>query len=124
MTTVHANSARDALSRLEVMIAMSGFDIPLRALRTQIASAVQIVIQSKRLSGGRRKVVSVSEITGMEGEHVQMHDLFVYEQTGVGADGNAVGHFIGTGIRPKCAERIENRGLRLAPEMFERQILE
>jgi pilus assembly protein CpaF len=124
MTTVHANSARDALSRLEVMIAMAGFDIPLRALRTQITSAVQLVIQSRRLSGGRRKVVGVSEITGMEGEHVQMHDLFVYEQTGVAPDGSATGHFIGTGIRPKCAERIEHRGMRLAPEMFERQMWE
>lgn len=124
MTTVHANSARDALSRLEVMIAMAGFEIPLRALRTQVASAIQLVVQSKRLSGGRRKIVSVSEITGMEGEHVQMHDLFVYEQTGVAVDGNASGHFICTGIRPKCAERIEHRGMRLASEIFERQILD
>jgi pilus assembly protein CpaF len=124
MTTVHANSARDALSRLEVMISMAGFDIPLRALRTQIASAIQIVIQSRRMAGGRRKVVSVSEITGMEGEFVQMHDLFLFEQTGVGTDGHATGHFIGTGIRPKCAERIEHRGIRLDPETFARQVLE
>jgi pilus assembly protein CpaF len=124
MTTVHANSARDALSRLEVMIAMAGFDIPLRALRSQIASALQLVVQSRRLGGGRRKIVTVSEITGMEGEHIQMHDLFVYEQTGIAADGNAVGHFICTGIRPKVAERIEHRGMRLPPDMFERQLIE
>ncbi len=124
MTTIHANSTRDALARLEVMIAMAGYDIPMRALRQQVASAIQIIIQAKRLSGGKRKIVSVSEITGMEGEHVQMHDLFVYEQTGVGVDGNASGNFIATGIRPKCAERIEHRGVRIGPDMFARRIIE
>ena len=124
MTTIHANSARDALARLEVMIAMAGFEIPLRALRQQIASAIQLVVQAKRLTGGRRKIVSVSEITGMEGEQIQMHDVFVFEQTGVGADGHATGHFIATGIRPRCGERIENRGIKLPPELFVRRITE
>jgi len=124
MTTIHANTARDALGRLEVMIAMAGFEIPMRALRTQAASAIQLVIQARRLPGGRRKVVSVSEITGMEGEQIQMHDLFLYEQTGVGDDGHALGQFIATGIRPRCAERIEHRGIKLVAELFARRIIE
>src|SRR4028119_2258423 len=87
MTTIHANNTRDALGRLEVMIAMAGYDIPMKALRTQIASAIQVVVQARRLPGGRRKVTSVSEITGMEGEQITMHDLFTYEQSGVDTDG-------------------------------------
>jgi pilus assembly protein CpaF len=118
MTTVHANTTRDALARLEVMVAMAGYDIPIRALRQQIASAIQLVIQAARLPGGRRKIVRVSEITGMEGEQIQIHDLFAYEQRGVGDDGHAIGSFLTTGIRPRCADRIERRGLRLAPELF------
>jgi pilus assembly protein CpaF len=124
MTTVHANTTRDALARLEVMIAMAGYDIPMRALRHQISSALQIVIQAKRLSGGKRRVTSVTEITGMEGENIQTHDLFVYEQTGVDANGAAVGQFTVTGIRPRCVERIENRGIPLAPDLFQRRKIE
>jgi pilus assembly protein CpaF len=123
MTTIHANTARDALSRLEVTVSMSGFEIPMRALRQQIASALQIVIQTSRLKGGRRRVVNVSEITGMEGEQIQMHDLFNYEQTGVDANGNAVGHFMSTGIRPRCHERIEHHGMRLPPELFMNRVI-
>ena len=93
MTTVHANNARDAIGRLEVMIAMAGYDIPPKALRTQIASAINIVVQARRLTGGKRKVVSVSEITGMEGELLQMHDLFTFEQRGVDENGAAFGFF-------------------------------
>jgi pilus assembly protein CpaF len=121
MTTIHANSTRDALGRLEVMIAMAGYDIPMRALRSQIASAISVIVQARRLTGGRRKVVSVSEITGMEGEQIQMHDLFTYEQTGVDADGHATGRFNATGIRPRCADRIENRGIRLPSDLFLRR---
>ncbi len=113
MTTVHANNPREAMGRLEVMIAMSGYDIPTRALRAQISSAIQIVIQARRITGGRRKVTAVSEITGMEGESMQMHDLFVFEQTGVDAEGHGTGRFICTGIRAKAAERIETRGTKL-----------
>jgi pilus assembly protein CpaF len=119
MTTVHANNTRDALGRLEVMIAMAGYDIPMRALRNQIASALQIVVQARRLTGGRRRIVSVSEITGMEGEQIQMHDLFVYEQTGVDSDGHSTGAFKCNGIRPRCAERIEHRGIRLPADLFQ-----
>jgi pilus assembly protein CpaF len=124
MTTIHANTTRDALGRLEVMIAMAGYDIPIRALRTQIASAITVIVQSRRLTGGRRKVISVSEITGMEGEQIQMHDLFAYEQNGVDADGHATGRFMATGIRPRCADRIENRGIRLPSDLFMRRHIE
>jgi pilus assembly protein CpaF len=124
MTTVHANNARDALARIEVMIAMAGYDIPMRALRTQIASALQIVVQARRLSGGKRKIVSVSEITGMEGEQIQMHDLFSYEQRGVDADGHAVGAFLVHGLRPRCADRIEKRGILLPADLFHRREIE
>jgi pilus assembly protein CpaF len=123
MTTVHANSTRDAIARLEVMIAMAGFDIPIRALRHQIASALQIIIQAKRLPGGKRKVTSVTEIVGLEGDNVLTHDLFSFEQNGVGEDGNVVGQFVATGIRPKCAERIERRGLHLPNDLFVRRAL-
>jgi pilus assembly protein CpaF len=121
MTTSHANTTRDAIGRLEVMIAMAGYDIPLRALRQQIASALQLIIQAQRLTGGRRKVVKVSEVSGMEGEQMQMHDLFVYEQTGVDSDGHTTGNFSATGIRPRCGERMESRGFRLSADLFARR---
>src|SRR5829696_1630309 len=124
MTTIHANSTRDALARLEVMIAMAGFDLPQKALRTQIASAINIVVQARRLTGGKRKVVSVSEITGMEGELIQMHDLFTFEQRGVDGNGHAFGFFRVHGIRPRCADRIEHRGLKLPADLFARRDIE
>ncbi len=124
MTTIHANSTRDALGRLEVMIAMAGYDIPMRALRQQVASALQIIVQAQRLPGGKRRVVKVSEITGMEGDQIQMHDLFAFEQQGVDADGNAQGQFLATGIRPRCMERIESRGRNLPENLFERRVIE
>jgi pilus assembly protein CpaF len=124
MTTIHANTSRDALGRLEVMIAMAGYDIPMRALRAQIANAITVIVQSRRLTGGRRKVINVSEITGMEGEQIQMHDLFSYEQTGVDIEGHATGRFLANGIRPRCADRIENRGIRLPSDLFLRRILD
>lgn len=124
MTTVHANNTRDALARLEVMIAMAGYEIPIKALRTQIASAIQIVIQARRLPGGRRKVTSVSEISGMEGENITMHDLFAFEQSGVDEHGHATGRFIATGLRPRTAERIEHRGISLPNDLFNRRVIE
>ena len=124
MTTVHANNARDALARLEVMIAMAGYDIPLRALRQQIASAIQLVVQARRMPGGKRKVVSVSELSGMEGDSLQMHDLFTFEQNGVDSDGHATGTFVCTGIRPRCYERIDHRGIKLPMELFQRRSID
>ena len=123
MTTIHANNPRDAITRLEVMIAMGGFDIPVKGLRSQIAGAIQIIVQATRLGGGKRKVTRVSEITGMEGEHITMHDLFAFEQTGVDGSGNAMGQFVCTGIRPKTAERIEARGLKLPGDLFIRRVM-
>jgi pilus assembly protein CpaF len=124
MTTVHANSPRDALSRLEVTVSMSGLDIPTRALRQQIASALHIVVQAQRLMGGRRKITSVCEITGMEGDQIQMHELFVFEQTGVDENGHATGRFVATGIRPRVVTRIEHAGMKLPTEWFARRVIQ
>ena len=124
MTTIHANNPRDAMSRLEVMVAMAGYEIPQKALRTQVASAVNIIIQANRLVGGKRRVTRVTEIAGMEGDNMQMHDLFSYEQKAVDGEGNAIGHFLCSGIRPKCADRIENRGVRLPSDLFARRIMD
>jgi pilus assembly protein CpaF len=121
MTTVHANSTRDALQRLEVMVAMAGYDIPMRAMRQQIASAIQVIVQVTRLPGGKRKVTRVSEITGMEGEQIQMHDLLTYEQKGVDDGGHAIGTFTVCGIRPRCCDRIESRGIMLPGDLFMRR---
>jgi pilus assembly protein CpaF len=123
MTTIHANDTRDALGRLEMMVGMTGFDLPIWIIRRQIASAIQVVVQASRLTGGARKVVKVSEITGMEGEVISMHDLFVFKQTGVDADGNAQGYYQSTGIRPKCLERLTAAGIHLPVELFERRTM-
>jgi pilus assembly protein CpaF len=123
LTTIHANDTRDALSRLEMMVGMAGFDMPMWIIRRQIASAVQIVVQVARLTGGVRKVVKISEITGMEGEVMSMHDLFTFKQTGVDDKRVAQGYFSATGIRPKCLERLEVSGVGLPYEMFERRVL-
>jgi pilus assembly protein CpaF len=124
MTTIHANTTRDALGRLEVMIAMAGYDIPMRALRQQLSSAIQLIVQASRLAGGKRKVTRVSEITGMEGEQIQMHDLFAFEQRDVDSNGHATGQFVCSGIRPRCVERIEHRGIRLPSDLFARGVME
>src|SRR5688500_1873019 len=124
MTTVHANTARDAIARIEVMVAMAGCERPVKAPRTQTASAINIVVQARRLTGGKRKVASVTEITGMEGDLIQMHDLFTFEQRGVDGDGHAFGFFRVHGIRPKCADRIEHRGLRMPADLFARRDIE
>jgi pilus assembly protein CpaF len=124
MTTIHANSTRDAMARLEVMIMMSGYEIPVKAMRQMISSAVNIVIQANRLTGGRRKVTRVSEITGMEGDQLCMQDLFAFEQSGVDENGMAVGRFVCNGMRPRCADRIEHRGIRLPSDLFMRRVIE
>ncbi len=121
MTTVHANAPRDAVARLEVLVAMSGYDIPIRALRQQISSAINIIVQANRLTGGKRKVTRVSEITGMEGDQIQLQDIFAFEQTGMDEAGMATGHFTVTGIRPKCLERILSRGIALPADLFLRR---
>jgi pilus assembly protein CpaF len=123
MSTIHANDTRDALSRLEIMVGMAGFDLPIWVIRKQIASAVHIIVQASRLIGGARKVVKISEVTGMEGDNVVMHDLFVFKQTGVDEQRRAQGYFHATGIRPNCLERLAALGASLPMDMFERRIL-
>lgn len=123
LTTIHANNTRDAISRLEMLIGMAGYDFPMWFIHRQIASAVDIVVQCARLSGGARKVTQVSEVTGAEGDVVTMHDLFVFEQTGVDEKRVAQGHFHATGIRPTCLELLQSSGNQLDPAMFERRSL-
>jgi len=119
LTTVHANTPRDALSRIETMIAMGTTNLAERAMRQQIASAIQLVIQQTRLSDGSRKVTSISEITGMEGDVITMQEIFVFEKMGVTQDGKVVGRFRATGVRPKCCERLRASGIHLPADMFE-----
>jgi len=119
LTTVHANTPRDALSRIETMIAMGATNLPERAMRQQIASAIQLVVQQTRLSDGTRKVTSVSEITGMEGEVITMQEIYVFEKMGVTQEGKVIGRFRATGVRPKCCERLKASGINLPADMFE-----
>jgi pilus assembly protein CpaF len=119
LTTVHANTPRDALSRIETMIAMGATNLPERAMRQQISSAIQLVVQQTRLSDGTRKVTSISEITGMEGDVITMQEIFVFEKMGVTQDGKVVGRFRATGVRPKCCERLKASGIHLPADMFE-----
>jgi pilus assembly protein CpaF len=119
LTTVHANTPRDALSRLETMVAMANVNLPDKAMRQQISSAIQIVIQQARLSDGSRKVTSVSEITGMEGDIITMQEIYRFDKLGLGPDGKVVGRFVATGVRPKVCERLRASGVQLAPDMFD-----
>ena len=118
MTTVHANTPRDALTRVEQMIGMSGIDIPARYARSQISSAIQIVIQLSRMNDGRRKVVSISELTGMEGEIITMQEIYHFRHTGMGTDGQVQGRFEATGIRPRFLDQVAAHGLKLPADLF------
>ena len=122
LTTVHANSPRDVISRLETMVLMSGMELPSRAIREQIASAVDIIIHESRLSDGSRKVVAISEVTGLEGQNVVMQDIFTFRQSGVDEHGRVHGVFRPTGAVPTFYEHLKSRGLRLAPAMFDPSI--
>jgi pilus assembly protein CpaF len=119
LTTVHANTPRDALSRIETMIAMGATNLPERAMRQQIAAAIQFVVQQTRLSDGSRKITSIAEITGMEGEVITMQEIFVFEKMGITQDGKVIGRFRATGVRPKCCERLRASGIHLPADMFE-----
>jgi pilus assembly protein CpaF len=118
ISTIHSNSPRDALSRLETMVLLAGFDIPSKAIREQVASALDVIIHVARLSDGTRKVMKVSEVTGMEGDVVVMQDVFVYEKQGLDNDGNVIGVFRATGIRPKFLDQIHVAGIPLESEIF------
>src|SRR5215212_5259571 len=119
LTTIHANTPRDALTRIETMIAMGATNLPERAMRQQIASAIQFVVQQTRLSDGSRKITSISEITGMEGDTITMQEIFVFEKMGITQDGKVIGRFRATGVRPKCCERLKASGIHLPADMFQ-----
>ena len=119
LTTVHANSPRDAMARIENMVSMANLNIPERAVRHQIASAVHAVIQIARLSDGTRKVITISEVTGMDEDRIGMHDIFVFDRSGIDESGKVRGMFRATGIRPHFAERLATSGARLRPALFE-----
>jgi pilus assembly protein CpaF len=119
LTTIHANTPRDALYRLDTMVAMANLNIPDRAVRQQIASAINLIIQVSRLSDGTRKVTQISEITGMEGDVISMQDIFVFERDGVRPDGKVLGRFRATGVRPRCSDRLAACGATLSPALFE-----
>ena len=119
LTTIHANTPRDALARLETMIQMTGMRLSDRAMRQQIASALDLVVQVARMSDGSRRVTSIAELTGMEGETITMQEIFMYERTGVDAQGQVLGRFKSTGIRPRFAERLKSFGMQLPRAFFE-----
>ncbi len=123
MTTVHANTPRDALSRLETMISMAGLELPIRALRQQFASAVDLIIQANRLQGGPRKVTSISEVVNMEGDTIIMQEIFAFKQGGLDENGRAFGDFVATGVRPTFMDRLETAGCRLPADLFRQRVL-
>jgi pilus assembly protein CpaF len=119
LTTIHANSPRDALYRLDTMVAMANLNIPERAVRQQIASAINLIIQITRLSDGQRRVTAISEVTGMEQDVITMQDIFVFDRVGLGKEGKVTGRFRATGIRPKCSPQLQASGFPLPMDMFE-----
>jgi pilus assembly protein CpaF len=118
LTTLHANTPRDALARLETMISMAGLNLPEKGMRQQIASAINVVVQVGRLTDGGRKIMSVSEISGMEGDVITMQDIFVFERQGIDAQGRVLGRFRATGIRPRFTERLKAYGIELPMSLF------
>ena len=119
LTTVHANSPRDALARIENMVLMANLDLPVRAIREQIASAINLVIQLTRLPDGTRRVTHVTEIVGMEQDVITMHDLFTFAQQGIDANGRVIGEVQPTGIRPLFSDRLERNGVALPVDLFQ-----
>ena len=119
LATIHSNAPRDALARLENMVGMAGVNLTPRATRQQIASAVTVVLQVTRMTDGARKLVSMQEITGMEGEVIAMQEIFRFDQTGVSADGKVLGHFCATGVRPRFAERLRLFGMAVPDSCFD-----
>ncbi len=119
LTTIHANTPRDALTRLENMVGMAGMNVPPKAIRQQIASAITVIVQATRLTDGSRKIVSIQEITGMEGDVINMQEIFTFQRTGVGQDGTVRGHFRATGVYPRFAERLRVYGVGLPDETYD-----
>ncbi len=123
LTTCHANTPRDAIARVETMIMMAGFEMPIKAMRTQIASAIDIIVQANRLQGGPRKTTHITEVLGMEQDTIVMQDIFRFEKTGVDQNGKAIGRFISTGIRPSFMDRLESAGIRLPASTFRERVM-
>jgi pilus assembly protein CpaF len=118
LTTVHANTPRDAISRIETLVLMAGMDLPLKVVRQQISSAVDLIVQQTRLKDGQRKVTAVTEVAGMEGDIIILSDIFKYIQTGVSSEGQVVGEVSATGIRPNFTPRLEAAGFKLTADIF------
>ncbi len=123
MTTLHANTPRDAIARMETMIMMSGFELPIKAMRQQISSAIDVIIQSSRLQGGKRRITHITEVVGMEQETVVMQDIYRYVQEGIDESGVARGKFVSTGIRPNFMPRLESVGIRLPSSAFRERVM-
>jgi pilus assembly protein CpaF len=117
MSTVHSNSPRDTLARIETMCLMAGMDLPVRAIREQMAAAIQLIVHQDRLRDGSRKITRIAEVQGMEGDVITMSDLFLFEQTGMDAQ-RIVGRIVPTGLRPKYVDRITDAGIQLPPAIF------
>ena len=120
LTTVHSNGPRDSVRRIETMVLMAGMELPLRAIREQVASALDLVVHMERLRDGNRKVVQVSEVQGMEGDTIVLQDLFYFDQTGF-KNGRVIGELKSTGLKPRFAEKFEVNGIILPPDVFETQ---
>jgi len=118
LTTGHANSPRDMLARLETMVLMAGMDLPVRAIREQMASAVDMIVQQSRLKDGTRKITYITEVLGLEGDTIVLQDIFIFDQKGVNENGKIVGQFKSTGIRPKFLNKLESSGVRLSDDIF------
>jgi pilus assembly protein CpaF len=123
LTTTHANTPRDCIARMETMIMMAGFELPIKAMRTQIASAVDLIIQANRLQGGPRKVTRITEVCGMENDTIVMQDIFKFDKTGVDENGRAKGRFVCTGVRPKCMDKLESMGIKLPASIFRERVM-
>jgi Flp pilus assembly CpaF family ATPase len=121
LTTVHANSPRDAIARLETLVMFAGLDLPSRAIREQIAAAVHMIVQTTRMSDGSRKVIAVSEVTGMEGQTITLQDVYVYKQSGVDGNRKVVGQHVATGFVPKFVPKLEALGIRLPQGIFQQR---
>ncbi len=123
LTTIHANSTRDAVQRVETMVMMAGFDLPTRAIRQQFASAIHLIVQAQRLTGGARKITTVTEVQGMEGEIITMQDIFKFEPLGATSEGKVHGQFLATGLRPGFLEKLKSHGAHVDERIFERRVL-
>jgi pilus assembly protein CpaF len=123
MTTLHANSTRDAQARLETMIMMAGMELPIKAMRQQISSAVDLIVQANRLQGGPRKITSITEVMNMEQDIIIMQDIFRYKQLGIDQNGRAFGQFEATGVRPSFMQRLEASGMKLPTNLFQERVL-